>query len=401
MLSSRGLRRPGLYGWLLVLLFSISGCQRDESQQKGGAPKGGPPPAPAVSVAEVIEREIAEWDEFTGRLEAVESVEVRPRVDGQIERVAFRHGAEVKKGDLLFVIDARTYKADYDRAQAELARVRAQLDLARIQLDRAQRVVGAGGVAKQEVDERAAAVKQFETQIAAAQAALESARLNVEFTQVRAPIAGRTSRAEVTAGNLVTHASTVLTTIVSLDPIYLYFEGDEQVYLRYQDLARSGERPSSRATRSPVFIGLANEEGHPHEGYVDFIDNRLDARTGTIRARAIFANKERKFTPGLFARVKLVGSGRYSAMLVNDRAIGTDQDRKFVLVVGADGATQYRAVKLGPIVDGLRVVREGLKPGEVIVVNGLQRVQPGMPVKPTKVPMDASRDALPAVQEKK
>jgi len=193
----------------------------------------------------------------------------------------------------------------------------------------------------------------------------------------------------------------VLTTIVSLDPIYLYFEGDEQVYLRYQDLARSGERPSSRATRNPVFIGLSNEEGHPHEGYIDFIDNRIDARSGTIRARGVFSNKDRKFTPGLFARVKLVGSGRYRAVLVNDRAIGTDQDRKFVLVVGADGTTQYRAVKLGPIVDGLRVVREGLKSGEVIVVNGLQRVRPGMQVKPNKVPMEPSPKAPMSVQEKK
>ena len=386
------------HGYSVVLILSIllAACSRGESQQPAG-----PPPAPAVSVAEVIEREIAEWDEFTGRLEAVETVEVRPRVDGQIERVAFRHGAEVKKGDLLFTIDARTYKAEYNRAQAELARVVSQLDLARIQLERAQKVVASGGVAKQEVDERAAAVKQFETQIAAGQAAVESARLNVEFTEVRAPISGRTSRAEVTAGNLVTHASTVLTTIVSLDPIYVYFEGDENVYLRYQGLAASGERPSSRVVRNPVFIGLSNEEGHPHEGYIDFVDNRLDPRTGTIRARAVFSNKDRTFTPGLFARVKLVGSGRYRAVLVNDRAIGTDQDRKFVLVVGADGNTQYRAVKLGPIVDGLRVVREGLKAGEVIVVNGLQRVRPGMPVKGNKVPMEPSRDAPVSIQEKK
>lgn len=378
-----------------LLAILLAGC-RNESQQPSG-----PPPAPTVSVAEVIEREVAEWDEFTGRLEAVETVEVRPRVDGQIERVAFRHGAEVKKGDLLFVIDARTYKAEYDRAQAELARVRSQLELARIQLERAQKVVGSGGVAKQEVDERAAAVKQFETQIAAAQAALESARLNIEFTEVRAPIAGRTSRAEVTTGNLVTNATTVLTTIVSLDPIYLYFEGDERVYLRYQELARAGERPSSRVVRNPVFIGLSNEEGHPHEGYIDFVDNRLDPRTGTIRARGVFANKDRAFTPGLFARVKLVGSGRYRTVLVNDRAIGTDQDRKFVLVVGADGNTQYRAVKLGPIVDGLRVVREGLKAGEVIVVNGLRRVRPGMPVKPNKVPMETAHEAPVSVPEKK
>jgi RND family efflux transporter MFP subunit len=279
--------------------------------------------------------------------------------------------------------------------------VRTQLELARLQLARTQKVVGEGAVSKQEADERAAAVKQGEAQIAAAQAAVESARLNLEFTQVRAPIGGRTSRAEVTQGNLVAPGTSVLTSIVSLDPIYLYFEGDERVYLRYQELARKGERASSRAVRNPVYIGLANEEGHPHEGYIDFIDNRLDPRTGTIRARAVFANKNRLFTPGLFARVKLVGSGRYRAVLVNDRAIGTDQSQKFVLVVDAEGKTQYRPVKLGPIVDGLRVVREGLKAGETIVVNGLQRVRPGMPVKPNKVPMEgAPPAAAPALDAK-
>jgi RND family efflux transporter MFP subunit len=372
----------------IVIGLLAAACQQGDAQQSAG-----PPGAPPVSVAEVIEREVAEWEEFTGRLEAVESVEIRPRVAGQIERVAYRQGAEVKKGDLLFVIDARPYKAEYDRARAESERSRTQLELARAQLARAQRVVGEGGVSKQELDDRASAVKQGEAQLAAAVAAVEAARLNVEFTEVRAPITGRTGRAEVTAGNLVAPGTSLLTSIVSLDPIYLYFEGDEQVYLRYRNLARGGARSSSPEAPNPVFIGLADEQGHPHQGTIDFIDNRLDPRTGTIRARAVFANKERRFTPGLFARVKLVGSGRYRALLINDRAIGTDQSQKFVLVVGEDGKTQYRPVKLGPLVDGLRVVREGLKAGEVIVVNGLQRVRPGMPVKPNKVPMQGDAPA--------
>lgn len=382
MYSSSVIVRCALYALSVLLLLALTGCQRSDTQPPG------PPPVPTVSVAAVIEREVAEWDEFTGRLEAVEAVEVRPRVGGQLVRVAYRPGADVKKGDLLFVIDARPFKAEYDRAQGELARSRAQVELARLQLARTQKVVGDGGVSRQEVDERAAAVKQGEAQLAAAQAALESARLNIEFTEVRAPIAGRTGRAEITAGNLVAAGSSLLTTIVALDPIYLYFEGDEQVYLRFQNLARKAGRSSARDARIPVYIGLANEEGHPHQGYIDFIDNRLDSRTGTIRARGVFANKERLFAPGLFARVKLVGSEPYRAALVTDRAIGTDQDRKFVLVVGDDGKTQYRPIKLGPLIDRLRVVREGLKAGEVIVVNGLQRVRPGMEVKPNKVPME-------------
>lgn len=369
----------------LAALLAFAGCQ------KGDAPPGGPagaPPPPKVSVAEVVEREVAEWDEYTGRFEAVEAVEVRPRVGGQIERVAFRHGADVKKGDLLFVIDPRPYRAEHDRTQAEYARARTQHELATTLRARAQRLVGEGGVSKQEFDERESAVKQAEAAMQAARAAFESAKLNLEFTEVRAPIGGRTGRAEVTAGNLVAPGTSLLTTIVSLDPIHLYFEGDEAAYLRYQQLARSGERKSAREAPAVVQVGLSDEEGFPHKGTVDFIDNRLDPKTGTIRARAVFANKERRFTPGLFARVRLVGSGRYNAILVTDRAIGTDQSQKFVLVVGADGKTQYRPVKLGPIVDGLRVVKEGLKPGETIVVNGLQRVRPGMPVTPNKVPME-------------
>jgi len=370
-------------GPIVLCVVLLAGCQQEQAATAGAAP-----PPPAVSVAKAVEREIADWDEFTGRLDAVETVEVRPRVAGQIERVAFRHGAEVKKGDLLFVIDARPYRAELDRAQAELARAVTQLDLARDLLARAQRLVGEGGVSRQELDERSAAAKQAEAAVAAAKAAVETARLNVEFTEVRAPIAGRTGRAEVTAGNLVAAGASVLTTIVALDPIHVWFEGDEQVYLKYRALARAGGLAPGRDGRIAVFVGLSSETGHPHEGRVDFVDNRLDPRTGTIRVRAVLPNRDRVFTPGLFARVKLAGSTRYRAVLVNDRAVGTDQNRKFVLVLGEGNKVDYRAVQLGPLADGLRVVREGLKTGETIVVNGLQRVRPGMPVTPTEVPME-------------
>jgi len=378
------LRIDAVAAALVCIAMLVAGCQPDAAQKDKG---GGAPPTPTVSVADAIKREVAEWDEFTGRLEAVESVEVRPRVSGQIERVGFREGTEVKKGDLLFVIDQRPFRAEVDRAQAELARAQPQVELARQLLQRVERLVGEGGVSKQELDERASAVQQAEAAVRGTQAALDSARLNLEFTEVRAAIGGRIGRAEMKAGNLVSANQTLLTTIVSLDPIYAWFEGDESVYLRYQDLSRSGERPSSRDVRNPVYLGLSNEEGHPHKGYVDFVDNRVDPRTGTIRARGVFPNRDRRFTPGLFARIKLVGSGTYRAVLINDRAVGTDQSQKFVFVLGADGKVQYRPVKLGPMIDGLRVVKEGLKGGETILVNNIQRVRPGMPVNPQKVPM--------------
>ena len=221
---------------------------------------------------------------------------------------------------------------------------------------------------------------------------MQTAKLNLDYTQVRSPIDGRTSRAEVTVGNLVTGgdaggSSTLLTTVVSLDPIYAYFEGDEQVYLKYTELSQRGERPSSRDVRNPIYMGLSNEEGFPHQGYVDFVDNELNPQTGTIRARAVFDNKDGSLTPGLFARLKLVGSGTYKASLINDKAVGTDQSKKFVLVIGSDNKAAYREVKLGPLIDGLRVVKQGLKDGEMVVVNGLQRVHPGDVVAPQKVDM--------------
>jgi RND family efflux transporter MFP subunit len=348
------------------------------------------PPPPTVTVAAALEQEINEWDEFTGRIEAVDAVEIRPRVSGYIERVAFAEGKEVKKGDVLFVIDPRPYEAELARAAAELERARTRAALAGKEVERAERLVAVQAISKEEFDTRSSAEAESRASISAADAAVATARLNMEWTRVRSPISGRVSRAEVTEGNLVQAGppdATLLTTVVSLDPVYVYFEGDEQTYLRYGEMARAGGRPSSRDIRNPVELGLANERGFPHKGYVDFVDNQLNPETGTIRARAVFSNQDRVFTPGLFARLKLVGSSRYRAVLVLDRAIGTDQDKKFVLALKPDSTVEYRPVQVGRLVDGLRIVTGGLKGGERIVINGLQRVRPGMKVAPTVAPM--------------
>lgn len=388
----------------LVVLFAaplfLVACNTAPSQGPGGQP-----PPPQVSVAAVIEKEVNEWDEFTGRLEAVDRVEIRPRVSGFIEKIYFQQGAEVKKGDLLFEIDPRPQQAELARAEADLVRAKTRLDLTQRDLARAEELVQSKAISQQAYEQMTSGRQDADAAVKAAQAAALSARLNLEYTEIRSPINGRTSRAEVTVGNLVTGGgagSTLLTTVVSLDPIYAYFEGDEQIYLKYAELSRRGERPSSRDKRNPIYLGLSSEEGHPHQGYVDFVDNALNPETGTIRARAVFDNKERTFTPGLFARLKLVGSGTYKAMLVNDKAIGTDQSKKFVLVVGADNKALYREVKLGPVIDGLRVVKQGLSGGETIVVNGLQRVRPGDAVTPQIVSMFGTDTpaGAPAVPEK-
>lgn len=366
-----------------LVLVSTAGCSGS-----GGAQSTAPPPE--VNVAQVLQRPVKDWDEFTGRLQAVETVEIRPRVSGYIDLVAFTEGKVVKRGDLLFVIDPRPYKADRDRAAADLKRFHTTLDLAKIEQQRVQRLKDSGAVSQEEVDERESTVAQAQANVSGAEAALESAELNMTFTRVTSPIDGRVSRAEVTRGNLVTggnNGGTFLTSVVSLDPIYLYFEGDEATYLRYVALARAGERPSSRDAPNPVRVGLANEQGFPHEGKMDFVDNQVNSQTGTIRARAVLENKDGLYIPGLFARVQLLGSGEYVAVLIDDRAVNTDQSQKYVFLLGPGNKIEYRRVKLGRVIDGLRIVREGLKPGDVIVVNGAQRVHPGVVVSPQKVTM--------------
>lgn len=356
----------------------LAGCSDANSKTEAAASA---PAGPPVSAAVVIEKPVLESQEFSGRLEAVETVEIRPRVSGYITAVNFKPGAEVKKGDVLFVIDPRPYQAEADRAGASANAARARADLARLELQRAERLLADKAIAQREFDEKAAAQKELDASARAAQAQYEAARLNLSYTRITAPIDGRVSKAEITLGNLV-DASAVLTSVVSTDRIYASFDGDEQTYLRV------GAR-AQRAQPAVVKVGLANEEGFPHEGKLEFVDNQLDARTGSVRMRATLANPDRSLAPGLFARVQ-VGSGvANNAIVINDRAVGTDQSRKYVVVVGADGKAEYRPVTLGPVVDGMRVVRSGLKAGEKIVVNGLQRVRPGAPVTPQIVPMDA------------
>lgn len=348
------------------------------------------PPPPAVSVAPVLERDVAEWDEFSGRLEAVDQVEIRPRVSGYIKRLAFAEGREVRKGEVLFEIDPRPYQADLDRAQAQLEQARTAADLAQREVARAEKLVSVQAISREEFDSRTSAQANSVAAVRAAEAAVETARLNLSWTSVRSPIAGRVSRAEVTEGNLVQAGpptATLLTTVVSLDSIYLYFDSDEQTYLRYAGRAGAGGTRGWHGTTLPVYLGLANETGFPHEGRLDFVDNKIDPASGTIRTRAIFANHDRRFTPGLFARVKLVGSKSVPTLLVRDAAIGTDQDRKFVLVLAKGDSLAYRPVEIGRLADGLRIVRSGVQAGEKVVVNGLMRVRPGIKVTPTTVAM--------------
>ena len=368
-----------------AIALTLSACGRNEAAESHAAP-----PAPQVTVAAAVSRKITEFDEFTGRFEAVERVEVRPRVSGYIASVDFKEGSEVKKGEVLFVIDPRPYQAERDKAAAGLAQARSQLVLAKSEHERGTKLLAQHAISQEEFDTRTAGNEQAEANVEAAKAALDSAALNLEFTRVTAPISGRISRALVTSGNFVTNGQTPLTTLVSLDPIYVSFDGDEQEYLKYSKVAREAAADKSREA-SPVQVGLANESGFPHQGVMVFVDNALDPTTGTIRSRALLDNHERQFTPGLFARIKLLGSAEHDAVLVNDSAIGTDQTVRYVLVVDKGNKVEYRPVQLGPVIDGLRVVQSGLSPGETIVVNGLQRVRPGAQVQPQRVAMGERR----------
>ena len=377
---------------LAATALALSACAPNEAAESRAAP-----PAPQVTVATAVLRKVTDSGEFTGRFEAVDRVEVRPRVSGYISSVNFKQGSEVTKGDVLFVIDPRPYQAERDKAAAGLAQARSQLALAKSERERAIKLLAQHALSQEEYDTRTAGSEQAEANVEAARAALDSAALNLEFTRVTAPISGRISRALVTSGNFVTNGQTPLTTLVSLDPIYVTFDGDEQEYLKYIERARDGAADTHGA-RSPVQVGLANENGFSHEGRMVFVDNALDPATGTIRSRALLDNHDREFTPGLFARIRLLGSSEHDAVLVNDSAIGTDQTVRYVLVVGNGNRVEYRPVQLGPVVDGLRVVQSGLAAGETIVVNGLQRVRPGAQVAPQRVAMGESHvDGLQAL----
>ncbi len=359
-----------------------------------------PAPPPRVTVSQPVHKEVMEWDEYTGRLEAAETVELRARVSGYLDRVLVQDGAKVQKGDLLFVIDPRPYQAELDRVEAELERAKARLALARNDLDRAERLFRSRAISEEELDTRAKGLREAEAAVRSAAAALQSARLNVEFTEVRAPISGRISREYVTVGNLIdggTGNATLLAIIVSIDPMYVYVDADERSVLKYMRLAREGKRESARDTQIPAELSLADEEGFPHRGVIDYVEPRADPTTGTVRGRGVFRNAQDRLSPGFFARVRVPGSGKYEALLVTDRALVIDQGQKFVLVVNAQNIAEYRAVKLGPLIDGLRVITEGLKPDDEVLVNGLQRVRPGMSVTPERAAMPTPPGMAPTI----
>ncbi|EHN8758562.1 efflux RND transporter periplasmic adaptor subunit [Enterobacter asburiae] len=371
---------------IMLLSVLLVGCDNSVAQNAA-------PPAPAVSAADVVVKSISQWDSFNGRIEAVESVQLRPRVSGYIDKVNYTDGQEVKKGEVLFTIDDRTYRAALEQAQANLARAKTQASLAQSEANRTDKLVNTNVVSREEWEQRRSAATQAQADIRAAQAAVDAAQLNLDFTKVTAPIDGRASRALITSGNLVTAGDTasVLTTLVSQKTVYVYFDVDESTYLHYQNLARSGQGASSNHTALPVEIGLTGEEGYPHQGKVDFLDNQLTPSTGTIRMRALLDNAQRQFTPGLFARVRLPGSAEFKATLIDDKAVLTDQDRKYVYIVDKEGKAQRRDITPGRLADGLRIVRQGLNPGDKVIVEGLQKVfMPGMPVNAKTVAMTAT-----------
>ncbi|MEO8467685.1 MAG: efflux RND transporter periplasmic adaptor subunit [Gammaproteobacteria bacterium] len=366
---------------VLAMFFATLAAAGCSSGQAGGAPSS--PPAPEVTSAKVLFNEVRDWADFTGRLEPVERVDIRPRVGGYVEAVGFVEGAAIKKGDLLFQIDPRPFKAAVDRLRADRERAVAELALARSYTGRAQRLLEQRAISQEESEQRVSDASVAEAKLASVRASLDAAELDLSFTHVTAPIAGRISRAVVTVGNLV-DASTVLTTVVSVSPVYAYFDIDEQTFLKH----------TSTGGKADVYVGLIDEEGYPHRAQLDFVDNHVDGNHGTIRARAVLDNTDGRFTPGLFARVRLVSPLEFSAAFVDDRAVGSDLNRKFVFVVDEKNVVRYRPVETGRLIDGLRVVTSGLQANEVVIVNGLQRVRPGVAVAPTQVAMDRSERVL-------
>jgi multidrug efflux system membrane fusion protein len=341
-----------------------------------------------VSAAPVVVKEVRVSNEFNGRVWATNYVDIRPRVTGYIDRITFREGQMVRRGDLLFVIDQRPYKDAADSASAELDREHAAADFAKIQNGRAERLKKSDAVSQEELQNRSSELLQSGARVKAAEAALASAQLNLSYTEVRSPIDGRTSRTQLTLGNLAQADQTVLTTVVSVDPVYVYFDCDEQSYLRFQQNARHGNAVGSD---NPVRVALADEEGFPHVGHIDFIDNSVNPSTGTIRARVVLPNPNHTLTPGLFARVQLQSAALQQATLIDDKAVLTDQDRKYVYIVGPGNTAQRKDIVLGGVVDGLRIIKSGLSPQDRVIVGGLQLIYfPGAPVSPKTTSMEAS-----------
>lgn len=373
---------------LTALAVVLAGCGGNQQHQM---------PPPDVNVAPVVQKPVTQWDDYSGHVEAIDAAEIRPRVTGHLEAVHYAEGGLVEKGQLLFTIDSREYRAAAAAADADAKRAEARVALAAEELKRAERLIGERAISQGELDQRRMEAQQAEADVQAARAHLAQANLNVGFTRITAPFAGRAGQAMVKPGNIVVPNQSVLTTLVSVDPVYVTFVGNERAYLRYQEIVRAGNAENPRAGTTPVLIGLANEDGFPHKGEVDFIDNALNPATGTIRARAVVPNPDGRFTPGLFARVRLLGESLPSALLINEQAVLTDQDRRYVYVIGEGDSAERRDVKLGPPVEGLRIVESGLQAGDRVIINGMRKIFfPGQPVKPHAVPMDQPNLPTPA-----
>jgi len=377
-------RKPYVLASMVAVVLALGGGYAALQDRSGAAVAADAAPASTVDVAAVAEQRITAWQQYSGRLEAVDRVEIRPRVSGTITEVHFRDGSLVKKGDPLFTIDPRPYAAEVERARAQLAAAETRAAYTANELARGERLLADNAIARRDYDEKQNAAREADANRLAARAALEAARLNLEYTRITAPVAGRVSRAEVTVGNVVAAglASPALTTLVSVDRLYAAFDVDEQSFLAVINDGKGG-------AGVPVQLGLANEDGYSRSGKVSSIDNRMDTSSGTIRVRAEFDNPDGRLLPGLYARVRLGGAAPRDAILIDEKAVGTDQDKRFVLVVNDGNQTAYREVKLGAVHEGLRIVERGLQAGDRIVVNGLQRIRPGQPVTPNLVSMSA------------
>jgi len=388
-------RRLWVAGTVLTALTAIATAVFSLRSGSADASPATVPPATAVSVATVVASDVATWDEFSGRLEAVERVDIRSRVAGTVQAVHFREGALVKKGDLLLTIDPAPYAAEVDRAEAQVAAAQARLSYTRSEFERAQRLLDERAIAQREADERINAQREADANLRAAQAALQTARLSLGYTQVRAPVAGRVGRLEITVGNLVAAGpgAPVLTTLVSVSPIYASFDADEQVITRALRDLPSGSSARAQLEKIPVQMGTAATADTPFTGHLQLVDNQVDAKSGTVRVRAVFDNADGSLIPGQFAKLRMGQIKSTAALLVNERAVGTDQNKKYVMVVGSDNKAAYREVTLGAHAQGLRIVTAGLKPDERVIVNGLQRVRPGALVAPQPVAMDIKAEA--------
>jgi RND family efflux transporter MFP subunit len=384
------LRRAGLA--LASALFAALAAGCDQGQPSAKQQQAAPPPT--VSVSQPVQREIVEWDEYTGRFDATQTVEIRARVSGYLNEVRFKDGQEVSQGDLLFMIDPRPFERALEQSRAELFAATTKVENANLDVARGQPLIERKIISDKTFDDRMSLLRDAQAAVKVAEAKVKSAELDLSFSTIAAPISGRIGRTIVTAGNWVSAGSvsgaTLLTTIVSQDPIFIYFDVNENNYIKYKRLAERGVMAGAAGVGAPVEVALPDERGFPHKGRLDFLDNRLDQGTGTLRARAVIANKAGLFSPGLFARVRVTGTPAYTALLLPDEAIGTDQTNKYVLVVVADSTVERRNVRLGPLVDGLRVVREGVADADWVVTRGLQRARPGSKVEPKRVAIEVS-----------